>query len=103
MAEKNTGDAGRRSAVSVGSDALRRLFPQLCIPRKRHRCRLCWEWIEVKEPCCRWETLEPGEGYETYHAHPECYDVTLDGKWDCGDWECCLPGEVTRPNKKGQP
>lgn len=77
---------------------LLRHFPKPCRPRKTHRCRLCAGKIEVGEQCCKWEYLEPGEGYGTSHAHPECYQVTLDGKWDEGDWECASPGDVSRPN-----
>lgn len=75
-------------------------FPKLCRPRKKHQCRLCAGDINVGEPCCRWSGLVPGEGYSTSHAHPECYQVTLDGKWDAGDWECAQPGDITRPTSK---
>lgn len=40
------------------SPELQRLFPKLCKPRKRHRCRLCGGWIEIKERCCRWNWLD---------------------------------------------
>ena len=79
---------------------LETLFPNLCKPRKRHHCRLCGQWIEVAEPCCKWETLEPGEGYETSHAHPECYRVTIAENWVDEDWECCFPGDVERPKQE---
>jgi hypothetical protein len=100
------------AAMVVGSDPwlglpltpeLRRHFPKPCKPRKAHHCRLCAGKIEVGELCCKWEYLEPGEGYGTSHAHPECYQVTLDGKWDDGDWECASPGDVSRPNVKDEP
>ena len=47
------------------------------------------------DPRCRWTTFD--DGPRTYHAHPECYQVTLDGKWDNGDWECCCRGDLERP------
>jgi len=110
-------DAGPASeqpltAVAVGSGdllgrflspELQRQFPKLSRPRKPRRCRLCYGKIEIGEPCCRWEYLEPGEGYGTSYAHPECYQVTIDSKWDEGDWECCSPGDVTRPNRQDEP
>jgi len=76
---------------------LRRYFPKPCKPRKAHHCRLCAGEIKIGELCCRWGYLEPGEGYGTSHAHPECYQVTLDSKWDDGDWECASPGDVYCP------
>ena len=77
-------------------------FPKPCHLRKAHRCRLCVGKIEIREQCCKWEYLEPGEGYGTSHTHPECYQVTLDYKWDGGDWECASPGDVSRPNNQDQ-
>jgi hypothetical protein len=60
-------------------------FPEPCIPRKRHRCRICAHWIEIAEPCCRWRGFGD-EGPFTSYAHPACYDSTK--AWDCTDWEC---------------
>lgn len=71
----------------------------LCIPRKPHKCRLCGQRIEVGESCLRWSGLTPGEGYFTSHAHPECYAETVKYKWDSGDWECSLPGDMERPSR----
>lgn len=85
------------------SPELAQLFPKLCKPRKRHRCRLCYGIIEVKEPCCRWSTLDEGEGYATSHAHPECYQVTLDEDWSYDTWECSMPGDINRPKTEAQP
>lgn len=73
------------------------LFPKLCKPRKRHYCRLCGTTIAIGEPCCRWSNVESGEGYQTSHTHPECYQYTVDHKWDDGDWECCFPVDIERP------
>ena len=84
----------------MASHTLSDYFPKLCKPRKRHRCRLCWQIIEINEPCCRWSGIEPGEGYRTEHAHPECYQDTLDQNWDEMDWECCMPGDLERPTIK---
>ena len=53
------------------------------------QCRICGEWIEAKQPCCRWDGITRGEGRWTCHAHPECYTITE--KWDSGDWECHEP------------
>jgi len=71
------------------------LFPKPCHPRKRHRCRLCGEWIEVKEECCRWSGFDGGDGPWTSHAHPECYD-SMEGE-DDGTWESLMPGDCERP------
>ena len=67
----------------------------LCLPRKRHLCRLCDEWIEIGEPCERWSGFHDGKPF-TSHAHQECYAMT-DG-WDEGDWECTMQGDMKRPN-----
>lgn len=76
---------------------LQRLFPRLCNPRRWHRCRLCAQPIRPGEHCCRWSGLD-GAVYVTSHAHPECYQHTLDEKWDEDDWEHCMPGDVERPS-----
>lgn len=82
------------SDQAVGcSEYVLRLFPKPCLPRKRHRCRICGRFIEVREPCCRWTGFY--EGPFTSHAHPECYDSTKD--WDDGDWEGHAPGDDDRP------
>ena len=60
---------------------------KLCIPRKRHECRVCGTFIQKGEPCERWTGVEQGEGWWTCHAHPECLDLTVTEKWDEGDWE----------------
>jgi hypothetical protein len=73
------------AAVPCSAFVLRQ-FPKPCKPRKRHRCIICRERIEIMEDCCRWSSLDPGEGYATCHAHPECYATTE--KWDDMDWEC---------------
>lgn len=77
---------------------VQRMVRPLCRPRKRHLCRLCDEWIEAGEPCERWSGLCAGKPF-TSHAHPECYALTDD--WDEGDWECCMQGDVERPNERG--
>lgn len=104
MSNETTTEAdGVGSKALLGlSPELLALFPKLCRPRKKHRCRLCAGSIEVGEPCCRWDWLVPGQGHGTSHAHPECYQVTLDGKWDEGDWECEQPGDIARPNAPHQ-
>jgi hypothetical protein len=70
-----------------------RLFPKPCIPRKRHSCRICGQWIAPKEPCCRWSGFDDGPW--TSHAHPECYD-SMEGE-DHGTWESMMPGDGERP------
>ena len=82
------------------SEKLRAHFPKPCKPRKAHHCRLCGGKIEVGEPCCKWEYLEPGDGHSTSHAHQECYQYTIDAKWGDGDWECMAPGDISRPNAR---
>lgn len=77
-----------------GADSQQRLVMPLCRPRKHHNCRLCDERIEAGEPCHRWTGFHDGAPF-TSHAHPECYAMTV--KWDSGDWECCAPGDMTRP------
>lgn len=84
-------------AESVG-DWFFRMFPRPCRPRKRHLCRLCGGWIEAAELCCRWSGFQRGEGPFTSRAHAECYAATR--RWDEGDWECCLPGDLERPTKR---
>ena len=80
------------------SDELKRYFPKgLSIPRKAHLCRLCGQTIQAKEPCLIWSNVEAGEGWHTQHAHPECYQVTLDEKWDELEWESTFPGDIERP------
>ena len=80
------------------SDELKRYFPKgLSIPRKAHLCRLCGQTIQAKEPCLIWSNVEAGEGWHTLHAHPECYQVTLDEKWDELEWESTFPGDIERP------
>lgn len=81
------------------SEELRRIFPRFYTGRLPHRCRLCNGEIPPKEPRCRWRTVERGEGWRTWHAHPECYQVTLDEKWDDGDWESVHPGDMERPKR----
>lgn len=80
------------------SDYVLRHFPKPCTPRKGHQCRICGSHIHKAEKCCRWACVEPGEGYMTSHAHPECYDVTKG--WDDGDWESSFPGDMERPKKR---
>lgn len=70
-----------------------RLFPSPCKPKKKHECRLCDRRIQPGELCCRWTGFS--DGPFTSHAHPECYAATE--KWDHGDWECCLQGDLERP------
>ena len=70
-------------------------LPKPCIPRKPHRCRLCGQRIEAKEPCCRWSGFDGGDGPWTSHAHPECYD-DMEGE-DDGTWESLMPGDCDRP------
>lgn len=72
------------AAVPCSAFVLRQ-FPKPCKPRKRHHCIICGTRIEIAEECCRWSGLDPGEGYATCHAHPECYAITE--KWDEMDWE----------------
>ena len=93
---------GRSSGLAQadGSAELRRHFPKLSVPRKPQSCRLCGTRIDAGEQCCRWSTVERGEGYQTSHAHPECFQYTLDAKWDAGDWECMAPGDISRPNNQ---
>lgn len=79
-------------------EEFRRRFPVLCIPRKKHQCRICGQQIEVKEPCCRWRGFD-SDGPFTSHAHPECYRVTIAEKWREGDWETFSPGDMDRPPK----
>jgi len=71
-------------------------YPRPCIPRKRHRCCICDERIEVGEPCCRWSSVLPQEGWRTGYAHPECMDITQD--WLSFDWE--YPPEMDRPSPR---
>ena len=82
------------AVTGAHGSSLQRLVRPLCRPRKRHLCRLCDEWVEAGEPCERWTGFHDGAPF-TSHAHPECYAMTA--KWDSGDWECCAPGDVTRP------
>lgn len=77
------------------SDFVLSVFPRPCIPRNKHRCHLCWQTIDAGEACCRSTGLEPGAGYWTAHMHPECFDLTR--RWDEGDWESHMLGDVERP------
>lgn len=80
-----------------------RLHPliKLCVPRKRHVCRVCGKFIHKGEPCERWSGVEPGDGWWTCHAHPECLDQTVRDKWDDGDWETASwENEMERPVEK---
>lgn len=83
-------------------EKLQAIFPRLCLPRTRHQCRICGTWIEIKEPCCRWRGFD-SDGPFTSHAHPECYQLTLDMRWDSGDWETHSPGDFERPKKEETP
>jgi hypothetical protein len=71
-------------------------FPKPSSPRKKHQCRICGQVIAVKEPCCIWSGVTPGEGFWTCHTHPECFDLTKD--WDDSDWELMAPGDEPRLN-----
>jgi hypothetical protein len=74
---------------------------KLCVPRKRHVCRVCGQWIPKGEPCERFAGVEQGEGWWTCHAHPECLDLTVTQKWDEGDWECAYwETETERPAER---
>lgn len=70
---------------------------KLCVPRKRHVCRVCGTWIQKGEPCERWSGVEQGEGWQTCHAHPECLDKAH-RTWHPDDWE--ERGEDERPTEK---
>ena len=93
--ENNVQTSENLRKLVVGSDFVLKHFPKPCRPRKQHNCMVCEERIQVLEPCCRWAGLDPGEGYRTCHAHPECYDLTQ--KWDGADWECNFSGDTDRP------
>lgn len=95
--------SGHVAPENMTSPQLARLFPKLCKPRKRHMCRLCGKFIQIAEPCCSWSNLEEGEGWSTSYAHPECYQETLDSKWDDMDWECSAPGDLERPSLESSP
>lgn len=74
---------------------------KLCIPRKRHQCRVCGVLIQKGEPCERWSGVQDGEGWWTNHAHPECLDLTVTQKWDEGEWENAYwENETERPEKR---
>lgn len=74
---------------------------KLCVPRKRHWCRVCGQAIPKGEPCERWSGVEPGDGWWTDHAHPECLDLTVRAKWDDGDWEGhAWESDTERPAEK---
>ena len=79
---------------------LKDYFSKLTKVRKSHRCRLCAEQIEKGEECCRWKSYEKHCVPMTSHAHPECYQRTLDEGWDSLDWEGCASGEMKRPQSK---
>jgi len=79
------------------SESVYEYFPRMPLARKKHRCRLCDQTIPPEAPRCRWETFD--DGPRTYHAHPECYQVTLDDCWDDGDWENCHEGDIERPTQ----
>lgn len=66
----------------------------LCIPRKRHECRVCGHYIKAGEPCIRWSGVIDGQGYFTSHAHPICARFMNASRHD--DWECIFPGDYTR-------
>lgn len=72
----------------------------LVIPKKPHLCRLCGTIIPKGEKCEYWANVEPGEGWCSSYAHPECYEYTVINKWDHGDWECMSPGDIERPQIK---
>lgn len=76
---------------------LREVFPRMPKARKRHRCRLCGTFIEPEEERCRWVTWDDAPA--TSHAHPECYQKTIDYKWDEGDWESSFPGDIEPPQR----
>jgi hypothetical protein len=90
--------ATRKWTIPV-SEKLQSYFPRPCKPSKFHKCRLCGSLIERKTECCQWSNVESGEGWGTWYTHPECYQATLDQKWDEGDWECMSPGDMRRPTK----
>ncbi len=70
---------------------------KLCLPRIPHRCCVCAETIQPKEPCERWSYLD-GRTYKTSYAHPECLDAV--SHWDADDWESSFPGDKARPKEK---
>lgn len=66
--------------------------------RKRYRCVLCNEFIEVGEThVARRGTDE--EGPLTCRMHTECEAATQDWSWD--DWDLCS-GNMERPRKVGR-
>lgn len=89
--------SSHRKSPAIEGGSLRRIVRPLCRPRKVQRCCLCGERIEVGEPCERWSGLDPGEGYRTAHAHPECLELTV--LWDDGDWESHISGDIQRPKR----
>lgn len=84
------------------SERLLKSFPRPCRPRKPHRCILCWEGIQAGEECCSWSCLTDGEGFRSFHAHPECYQEVIDARWDSCDWEEHVPGEFARPKRQAE-
>ena len=84
------------SEAALMPEWLLKKFPRPCHPRKAHRCLLCSAVIRAKEPCVRYSALVgDGEGWRTWHAHPECYSLTED--WDDYDWESHFPCPSHRP------
>lgn len=69
--------------------------------RKRHRCRLCNEFIEIGEQAIARNGFESGEGPWTIHMHPECEPFSRE--WDCYDWEENEPGIIERPTPPKSP
>ena len=95
-------NAGQEPSVERREDrGAERSGEGLVKPRKRQHCRLCGQRIAPGEPCKSWSGVEAGEGWWRSYAHPECYAQTEKEKWDYGDWECCLPGDMDRPAVAG--
>ncbi len=59
--------------------------------RKSHRCKWCWQHIELGTEYRRYRYYVGGEA-GTVKMHPECYDAMQDEAREEGGWYEWTPG-----------
>lgn len=67
--------------------------------RKSGPCYFCGELLAAWEEYVERRGIEPGEGWWTMRAHPECVDATL--HWADWDFESFEPGSMPRGGQDG--
>lgn len=66
--------------------------------RKKHKCLLCGEDIEIGEKYVKRTGTD--DGIITMKMHKECEKES--SEWDEGDWQCISPYEMERPPVEGK-